>query len=141
MPSCEPTEARRRFSGARVAMLATLDPSGRPHQVPVTFVVDGGSVWTAVDEKPKDSARLRRLANIRADPRVSLLVQHWDEDWTRLWWVRADGAATVGDSQAAVQRVAGLLRRKYPQYEDVGIPGPVIEVVVEAWRGWTAVPA
>jgi PPOX class probable F420-dependent enzyme len=139
MPSCDPAEARRRFAEARVAALATLDPSGRPHQVPVTFVVAAGSVWTAIDEKPKGLTTLRRLTNIRSDPRVSLLVQHWDEDWSRLWWVRADGAATVDDSQASLQQVAGLLRRKYPQYGDVGITGPVVEVSVGTWRGWAAV--
>ena len=140
MPSCDPTEARRLFGDARVAVLGTLDVAGGPHLVPVTFVVDGGSVWTAVDDKPKSAAQLRRHANIRADPRVSLLAQHWDEDWTGLWWVRADGTATLSDTRATVERIAGLLRRKYVQYDQVGVRGPVIEVAVHRWRGWTATP-
>ena len=140
MPSCDPAEARRLFSDARVAVLSTVDLSGGPHLVPVTFVVDGASVWTAVDEKPKHATQLRRHANIRADPRVSLLAQHWDEDWTGLWWVRADGTATLSDTRATVERIAGLLRRKYVQYDQVGVTGPVIEVAVHRWRGWTATP-
>ena len=141
MPACDPAEARRLFSDARVAVLATLDLSGGPHLVPVTFVVDGGSVWTAVDEKPKRATQLRRHANIRADPRVSLLAQHWDEDWSGLWWVRADGTATLSDSRSTVERIAGLLRRKYLQYDHLGVAGPVIEVTVHSWRGWTATPS
>jgi PPOX class probable F420-dependent enzyme len=138
MPSCDPAEARRRFSEARVAVLATVDRSGQPHLVPVTFVVEGDSVWTAVDEKPKRDARLRRLANIRADPRVSLLVQHWDEDWSGLWWVRADGTATISQTRQSVERVAGLLGDKYRQYDRVAVVGPVIRIAVREWRGWTA---
>ena len=132
------TEARSRFEGARVAVLATVEPSRGPHLVPVTFVVDGDTVWTAVDAKPKRSAELRRHLNIRREPRVSLLVHHWGEDWTRLWWVRADGTATIGTEAATVERVTGLLRGKYQQYARGAVGGPVIEVTVEAWRGWSA---
>jgi PPOX class probable F420-dependent enzyme len=131
-------EARGRFAAARVAVLATVEPSRGPHLVPVTFVVDGDTVWSAVDDKPKRSTPLRRHVNIRREPRVSLLVHHWDEDWSRLWWVRADGTATLGTEAATVERVTGLLRGKYRQYAHVAVAGPVIEVTVEVWRGWAA---
>jgi PPOX class probable F420-dependent enzyme len=130
--------ARRRFAAARVATLATLDPSGAPHLVPVTFAVDGATVWTAVDGKPKRGRSLRRHTNVRADPRVSLLVQHWDEDWARLWWVRADGLAVVDDTPETVERVAGLLAGRYDQYRQVPVHGPVIGITVHTWRGWSA---
>ena len=138
MPPCEMAQARRLFAGARVAVLATLDRSGQPHLVPVTFVVDGDRVWTAVDSKPKGATPLRRHANIRANPAVSLLAQHWDEDWSALWWVRADGIATISETPESVDRVARLLRSKYDQYQSVHVSGPVIAVTVHTWRGWTA---
>jgi PPOX class probable F420-dependent enzyme len=131
------TPARLRFAAARVATLATVDSGGGPHAVPVTFAVDGDTVWSAVDAKPKRSRALRRLENIRADPRVTLLAQHWDEDWSALWWVRADGLAVVTEEPLAVHRAVALLREKYPQYRTVDVPGPVIEVAVRAWRGWS----
>jgi PPOX class probable F420-dependent enzyme len=132
-----PDEARERFAAARVAMLATVDPAGTPHLVPVTFVVDGNTVCSAVDGKPKRGTWLRRHENIRSHPEVSLLVQHWDEEWSRLWWVRADGLARVTADPSTVERVVDLLRRKYDQYQTVGVGGPVIEVAVRAWRGWS----
>lgn len=131
-------EAARLFAAARVATLATVDGSGAPHAVPVTFVLDGAIVWSAVDGKPKRAGPLRRHANIRAEPRVSLLVQRWDEDWSALWWVRADGLAVVTDEPTAVDRAVGLLREKYAQYGDVDVHGPVIEVSVRSWRSWRA---
>ena len=82
-----------RFASARVARLATVDAGGGPHVVPITFAVDGDVIWSAVDDKPKRSRELKRLANIRSNPAVSVLADHYDDDWTRLWWVRADGTA------------------------------------------------
>jgi PPOX class probable F420-dependent enzyme len=108
--------------------------------VPITFVVDSDRVWTAVDGKSKRTTQLRRHANIRANPGVSLLAQHWDEDWSALWWVRADGIATITDAGASVVRIAGLLRSKYHQYESVDVSGPVVAVSVNTWRGWTSAP-
>jgi PPOX class probable F420-dependent enzyme len=133
-----PAEARERFAAARVATLATVDSSGAPHLVPVTFVVDGDTVWTAVDGKPKRAVWLRRHENVRSHPAVSLLVQHWDEDWSRLWWVRAGGTARVTEDPSTVERAVARLRRKYEQYQTVGVGGPVIEVAVQTWRGWAA---
>ena len=131
-------EARRRFCSAQVAVLSTVDATGAPHAVPVTFVVAENTVWSAVDGKPKRATALRRHENIRAQPRVTLLAQHWDADWSRLWWVRADGTAVLDDSEDTVRRVAGLLRAKYPQYHQVPVFGPVIEVRLLRWRGWAA---
>jgi PPOX class probable F420-dependent enzyme len=131
-------EARRRFAAARVAVLATADAMGTPHLVPVTFVTDGDVVWTATDGKPKLHKRLHRHDNIRAQPRVSLLVQHWSEDRSLLWWVRVDGLALVTTEKSTVDRVTEMLRTKYPQYLSTQVGGPVIEIAVHKWSGWTA---
>ncbi|RZQ66000.1 TIGR03668 family PPOX class F420-dependent oxidoreductase [Amycolatopsis suaedae] len=124
-------EARSRFAAARVARLATAAADGTPHLVPVTFAVDGDTVVFAVDHKPKSTANLRRLANIEANPAVSFLVDHYDEDWTRLWWVRADGTAAVEPAGPMDALVA-----KYPQYADRPPEGPVVVTAVSRWSGW-----
>lgn len=133
---------RDRFAAARVAVLGTLTPDGAPHLVPVTFALAGETLWTATDAKPKrdgalrDGGQLRRHANVAANPQVSLLVEGWNEDWSRLWWVRADGLARVTEQPATVARAVESLRRKYRQYADVDVGGPVIEVTITSWRGW-----
>ncbi|WP_024873855.1 TIGR03668 family PPOX class F420-dependent oxidoreductase [Saccharomonospora piscinae] len=127
--------ARRLFAAARVARLATTGADGAPHLVPVTFAMDLGDVVSAVDAKPKSTRALRRLRNIRAHPRVSLLVDHYDDDWSRLWWVRADGHATVTDSDPGA---VTALAAKYQQYARTAPAGPVIRVRVTTWRGWSA---
>ena len=125
---------RDRFAAARIARLATADALGRPHLVPVTFAVVGDSVVIAVDHKPKTSRNLKRLRNIEANQQVSLLVDHYDEDWTRLWWVRADGVARV----LTVDPVAiAALQAKYQQYQEIPPTGPVIRVDVHTWRDWS----
>jgi PPOX class probable F420-dependent enzyme len=122
------------FADARVARLATVDETGAPHLVPIVFAVAGDLIHTAVDAKPKRHTRLRRLANIAHEPRVSVLVDHYDEDWTQLWWVRADGVARV----LAVDPVAvAALSEKYPQYVEIPPTGPVIRVDVHTWRSWS----
>lgn len=132
-------EARRRFAAARVARLATADPGGRPHLVPVTFAVgDGEEIYSAVDTKPKTSRRLKRLANIEVNPAVTLLVDHYAEDWAALWWVRADGWARVEHEGPAVTRAVEALVAKYPQYRETVPEGPVVVVSVTGWRGWAA---
>ena len=130
------------FTGSPVARLATASPDGTPHLIPVVFAFgsDGGDsvIYTAVDAKPKTTRRLRRLANIDDNPQVCLLVDHYTDDWTRLWWVRVDGVAAVhhdGDAMTAGQR---LLRAKYPQYLSVPIDGPVIAVTGLRWSSWHA---
>jgi PPOX class probable F420-dependent enzyme len=127
----EPAEARRRFAAARVARLATVGP----HIVPVTFAVEGDCVFTAVDHKPKRTTALKRLANIAADPRVSLLVDEYSDDWSALWWARADGVAAV---HASHPRAVELLVERYEQYRERPPEGPVIAVTVERWSGWQA---
>lgn len=129
-------EARRRFAGARVARLATVDASNAPHLVPVTFAVLGDEVVFAIDAKPKSTTDLRRLRNIAGNPRVSLLVDHYDDDWTRLWWVRADGTAAVHTDDAHRREPLAALEGKYPQYTETPPAGPVVRIAVTAWRGW-----
>jgi PPOX class probable F420-dependent enzyme len=133
-------QARERFAAARVARLATVTADGRPHLVPVTFAVDGDVVYSAVDDaKPKATMRLARLRNIAANPAVALLADHYDDDWSALWWVRADGMARVvepGRGKAA--RAVDLLRARYEQYAGAPPPGPVIVIEVERWSGWSA---
>ncbi|WP_166907162.1 TIGR03668 family PPOX class F420-dependent oxidoreductase [Mycobacterium sp. DL440] len=138
-------DAATRFAAAPCAILATLGADGAPHLVPVVFAVllsgDGptpATIYTAVDAKPKSTQRLRRLANIEGDARVSLLVDHYADEWARLWWVRADGRAAVHHSGDAMATGYGLLRAKYPQYERIALNGPVITVDVTHWSSWQA---
>lgn len=129
-------QARARLADVPVAHLATADQAGQPHIVAITFVVDGDSILTAVDRKPKQTRKLKRLRNIQANPRVSILADHYEEDWTKLWWARADGTAAIVDSQGAMERPLDRLQEKYRQYEDNRPDGPVIAVTVERWNGW-----
>ncbi|MBO0826359.1 MAG: TIGR03668 family PPOX class F420-dependent oxidoreductase [Streptosporangiales bacterium] len=131
-------EARRRFAAAPVARLATVDATGRPHLVPVTFAFAGDAVYTAVDAKPKTTTRLRRLANIAANPSVSLLVDHYDHDWTSLWWVRVDGTAQVVGAGSLFDEAIAALVGKYRQYALRSPAGPAIVVRVTRVRSWAA---
>lgn len=132
------SDAAARFADAPAAVLATVNPDGSPHLVPVVFAVRDDVVYTAVDAKRKTTHRLRRLANIDADPRVTLLVDHYDDDWTQLWWVRADGEATVHQSGEQMAAGYSLLRHKYDQYERIALDGPVVTVAVRRWSSWQA---
>jgi PPOX class probable F420-dependent enzyme len=134
----EAGEMRERVRDARVARLATVGPGGRPHLVPICFVLEGDVLYSAVDEKPKRSKRLKRLENIRNHPEVTVLVDHYEEDWTRLWWARLDGRASVLDEGPERERALALLREKYEQYRSQPPRGPVIAVRVERWRGWSS---
>ena len=129
---------RARLARARVARLATIDPEGHPHLVPVCFALDDDTLYSAVDEKPKRSLELQRLKNIRARPRVTLLVDHYDEDWSQLWWIRIRGEATVLESGAERERALELLAGKYHQYRREPPRGAVIAVALREWRGWSA---
>jgi len=131
-------EARARFAAARVARLATVRPDGAPHLVPVVFVLEGDTVWLVVDEKPKRHRRLQRVVNIRAEPRVSLLADSYDEDWNRLWWVRADGHARIVGEGHELERAVNLLLDRYPQEREEPPRGPALEVEVERWSRWPA---
>jgi PPOX class probable F420-dependent enzyme len=132
MPSWPPAIAEERLAAARVGRLATVTAAGRPHVVPVCFALTGGRIVTAVDAKPKATTALARLDNVRATGRASLLVDHYEEDWTRLWWVRVDGPAEVIESDAAIDALA----TKYEQYRAARPAGPVIAIAPERWRSW-----
>ena len=134
-------EARRRFAAAPVARLATADADGRPHIVPMTFAVAAERIYSAVDAKPKRTTALRRLANVAANPRVAALVDEYGDDWTGLWWARADGLGRIVGAQTPEGRdaVARLVER-YPQYRDRPPVGPVLAIDVERWSGWAAAP-
>ena len=121
---------------ARVGRLATVTARGEPQVVPCCFAVSGDTVYTAVDAKPKSTRALQRLANIASNPTASFLVDHYDDDWEQLWWVRADGTARVVDEEFEIAHAIGLLRAKYAQYDTVAIDGPVIAIDVKRWRAW-----
>jgi PPOX class probable F420-dependent enzyme len=130
-------EARKRFATSPVARLATISARARPHLVPIVFVVAGEVIYTSVDAKPKTTTALRRLANIAANPAVTVLVDRYGDDWTQLWWARADGDARIAEgveAEAAIRR----LTARYPQYERQPPPGPVIAIDVARWSGWSA---
>jgi PPOX class probable F420-dependent enzyme len=131
-------DERSRVSKARVARLATRDVGGRLHLVPVCFVLDGDTLYSAVDAKPKRSRALRRLENVRADPDVTVLVDEYTEDWSALWWVRLRGRGRVLESEEERDRAAGLLRAKYPQYAGDPLDGPVLAIEIDEWSGWSA---
>lgn len=126
---------RRHLEDARVAHLATADAEGRPHVVPVVFALDGDTIYFAVDAKPKRTTDLKRLRNISANPAVALLVDHYDDDWDRLWWVRVDGSARVMDNSSHALQ---LLVRKYEQYRRRPPPGPVVAISIDRMTGWAA---
>ncbi len=127
-----------RLTAARVARLATTDPDGRPHLVPIVFAFDGNTLYSAVDRKPKRSSKLRRIENARARPDVTILVDHYEEDWGRLWWIRLRGRARVLDDGDERERALALLKEKYPQYLTEPPDGPVLAVDVTEVREWSA---
>jgi PPOX class probable F420-dependent enzyme len=127
--------ARERFAAARVARLATTGPDG-PHIVPIVFAVAGDTIYHAVDHKPKRTTALKRLDNLEADPRASVLADGYDEDWEQLWWVRADGTARV--LPAGHEEAIALLCERYPQYAGRPPQGPVVAIDVSRWSEWSA---
>ncbi len=114
---------------ARVARLATAGP----HVVPICFALEGDVIWSAVDAKPKRTRQLRRLENIARDPRVSLLVDHYSDDWSSLWWARADGTARICQDGPVE-----LLCQRYAQYVQSPPAGPFIAIDVARWSDWAA---
>jgi PPOX class probable F420-dependent enzyme len=139
-PPVDPADARARFASARLAHLATAGADGRPHVVAICFAVEGDTVFSAVDAKPKSTGRLRRLRNIAANPSVALLVDHYDDlDWDRLWWSRADGTASLLEPDTPrAAHARELLVARYPQYRRTPPEGTVIAVDVARWSGWAA---
>jgi PPOX class probable F420-dependent enzyme len=131
------TAMRRRISEVPVARLATAGTAGRPHVVPICFVLDGDTIYFAVDAKPKRTKDLKRLRNIAANPAVSVLFDHYEDDWSRLWWVRVDGAAHVVDDAAEARRAIELLVGRYAQYARARPEGPVVAISIERMSGWS----
>jgi PPOX class probable F420-dependent enzyme len=136
------TAVQKMLKEARVARLATLDAESRPHIVPICFAYDGKLFYTAVDQKPKrvPPERLARLQNIRAVPRVALLIDQYDEDWTQLWYILIRGKARLIPKSAHEERVRAIrnLRAKYPQYNGEMLPddAPIIRITPERTTSW-----
>ncbi|OLB93739.1 MAG: PPOX class F420-dependent oxidoreductase [Actinobacteria bacterium 13_2_20CM_2_66_6] len=129
---------RSRILEARVARLATADAEGRPHIVPISFALDDNAIFFAVDAKPKRTTDLKRLRNIAANPAVAVLFDHYEDDWSRLWWVRIDGAARIVDDELAAARAIDLLAGRYEQYLQARPGGPVVAISIERMSGWSA---
>jgi PPOX class probable F420-dependent enzyme len=128
--------ARQRVNEASVGRLGTITSSGRPHLVPCCFALREDTAYTAVDAKPKSTLTLRRIDNLVENPATCLLIDHYEDDWSTLWWVRLDGTARVVDSPVETEEAKKALVGKYPQYGQVAIPGPVIALEIETWRAW-----
>ena len=137
------SRARALLGGARVVRFGTIAADGRPRLVPVCFAVAGDVLYHAVDHKPKATRRLARLADLAADPRATVLADHYDDrDWSALWWVRADGSARVLEDTNAPEaaRALDLLAARYRQYRERRPGGPVVALDIERIRGWSAEP-
>src|ERR1700722_9183945 len=122
--------ARQNLEDARVGRLGTITSDGRPHLVPCCFALVDEVVYTAVDAKPKSTVLLRRIRNIEAHPATCLLVDHYEEDWSALWWVRLDGRGRIVDSPAEAEDAKEALRAKYDQYRQLAIPRPGVALDV-----------
>ena len=139
MFSLTPEQATR-LSETPVGHLATADANGRPHVIPVCFAYDGQYIYSVLDAKPKRGSltSLRRVRNILANPQVSLVIDHYDEDWTRLWYLLVQGRAELIESGAEPADAVSLLRSKYPQYRKMDLDGnPVIKITPERATGWS----
>jgi len=137
-------EALARVRAARVGRMATVTPDGRPHVVPFVFalVENEGTVvaYWVVDEKPKRSVRLQRLRNLEQNAAAEFVVDGYDEDWNRLWWVRCSGVGrVVGAGEEGAAALASL-REKYPVYRASPPAGPVVAIDVDRITGWEARP-
>ena len=139
MPSLDDDDCRHRLAAAPVARLATLRPDGTPRLVPITFAVVDGLVCSAIDRvKPKTGKRLARLRDVERDPRVELLADRYDDDWSRLWWVRLDATAAEHTRGELRERALDALQDKYPPYRGARPEGSVLVFTPTAWAGWTA---
>jgi PPOX class probable F420-dependent enzyme len=134
----EDHEIWRRASTESVAHMASSGPDGMPHVVPITFAIEGKVLYFAVDAKPKRTTNLKRLRNIAANPAVSILIDHYEDDWNRLWWVRLDGRARILTEHDEIKRALDLLAARYGQYRTNRPNGPVVAVLIERTSGWSA---
>ena len=121
---------RGQLAAARVGRLGTVRPDGRPHIVVCCFALAGEVVYSAVDDKPKTTVALQGLRNLTTNAAASLLVDHYGEDWTALWWIRLDGVGRVIADSREHERAVALLCGKYEQYRRQRPTGPVIAVDV-----------
>jgi PPOX class probable F420-dependent enzyme len=133
----ELADMKRRLAQSPVAHLATVGPDRRPHIVPITFATEGDTLYFAVDAKPKRTTDLKRLQNVAANPAVSVLVDHYEDDWTRLWWVRVDGMARIVNDEAEAGRAIELLIDRYAQYRRTRPNGPVVAISMDRLSGWS----
>jgi PPOX class probable F420-dependent enzyme len=138
----DPADARTKFALARVARLATVSAERKPHLVPIVFaMLEDDTIVTAVDAKPKRTTALKRLANIEAQPAVAVLADEYSEDWSQLWWVRADGHGRVvapdGDPDLRARALSALSERYAPYRERPPESGAIVVIDVERWSGWT----
>jgi PPOX class probable F420-dependent enzyme len=139
VPALAPAEQRARLAAAPVARLATVRADGTPRLVPITFALVEGLVCSVVDEvKPKRSTRLARLDDVRRDPRVALVVDHYEDDWSALWWVRVDGTAEIHEAGPLRERALAELQAKYPPYAAAPPAGALLVITPSRWSGWTA---
>jgi PPOX class probable F420-dependent enzyme len=136
----DPDDMRRRVRDARVGRIATVTEEGRPHVVPFVFALDDDTLYSSVDAKPKKGPDLQRIRNIRANPAVQVVVDHYEEPWEPIWWVRLSGTAEVLEEGSERERALRFLRHKYPEYEESPPQGAVIAVRIERWRGWSYRP-
>jgi PPOX class probable F420-dependent enzyme len=134
----EPTALKRRIADAAVARLATVSAVGAPHLVPITFAIEKDTLYFAVDAKPKRTTELQRLKNIAANPRVCVLVDHYEDDWTKLWWVRVDGTARILGDGSEAEHAVDLLVGRYAQYRQARPNGPVVAIAIDRISGWSA---
>jgi len=134
----EQADALTLLERSRVARLATVRPDGSPHLVVVTFATLDGTVVTMIDHKPKTTTHLQRLTNIEAEPRVTLLVDDWSEDWTGLSWARFDGVAEIHREGAVWMAAREALATRYIQYRNQPPVGPAIVVTIEKITSWTS---
>lgn len=129
----------RALQDTRVARLATVDAHGAVRLVPVCFALVDGWLASAVDHKPKRTSQLRRLDDMRAAGQATVLLDHYDDDWSQLWWVRVRGRAEVLDGDdPARHRALDALVTKYPQYRDRPPAGAVWRVALDELRWWRA---
>jgi PPOX class probable F420-dependent enzyme len=131
-------DMERCVASAYVARLATVGAAGRPHIAPICFALDEQTLYFAVDSKPKQTTNLKRLRNIAANPAVSVLVDHYEDDWDKLWWVRLDGVARVVTGEGEVKKALRLLAARYSQYRATTPAGPVVAVAIAGMTGWSA---
>jgi len=127
---------RNRVGSARVGRLATMRPNGHPHIVVCCFALDGDTVYTAVDDKPKTTRQLQRLRNLAAHPEAAILVDHYEEDWTALWWIRLDGTGRLVNRGLGYDQAMAKLAEKYEPYRKQTPSGPLIAVDVARWTAW-----